>query len=57
MKNYEVRNIKRATLNNRQVKLFEVWENKNHANWFCGEYSAPAGTANKNLLKYYEEEC
>ena len=53
----EVRNIRRATVNGRQVKLFEVWENKNHANWFCGQYSAPAGTANKNLLKYYEEEC
>lgn len=57
MEKYEVRNIKRAMVNGRQVKIFEVWETRNGANWFCGAYSAPAGTANKNLLKYYEEEC
>ena len=49
----EVRNIRRATVNGRPVKLFEVWEIRNGANWFCGEYSAPAGTANRALLDYY----
>jgi len=51
----EIRNIERATLNGRQVKLFEVWELVNNAWIFAGKFSAPVKIANKNLLAYHEE--
>ena len=50
----EVRNIERATLNGRQVKLFEVWELVDNAWIFSGKFSAPVKIANKNLLQYAE---
>lgn len=48
----EVRNIQKATLNGRQVKLFEVWELVDGAWIFSGKFSAPVRVANKNLLQY-----
>ena len=51
----EVRNIKKATLNGRQVKLFELWKKENRCWYFDGQYSAPVSTPNKNLLSYVEE--
>ena len=51
----EVRNIEKATLNGRQVKLFEVWELVDNAWIFSGKFSAPVKIANKNLLQYAED--
>lgn len=46
MSNYTVTNIRRATLNGRAVKLFDVRD----GGVFCGQFSAPARTANRDLL-------
>ena len=45
----EVRNVQKANLNGRPVKIFEVWEMRGNAWIFAGKYSAPVRTANKNL--------
>lgn len=46
MSNYTVTNIRKATLNGRAVKLFDVRE----SGVFCGQFSAPVRTANRDLL-------
>jgi len=51
----EIRKIQKATLNRRKVKLFELWEKRGEAWFFCGHHSAPARTANKNLFKTINE--
>lgn len=54
MKNseFEVRNIEKATLNGRNVKIFEIWRYCQNAKaWlFYERTSLPARVANKNLL-------
>ena len=51
----EARAIRKGTLNGRQVKFYEVWKLENHAWYFDGKFAAPAKVANKNLVKYSEE--
>ena len=51
----EIRNIRKATVNGINVKLFEVWELVENAWIFSGKFSAPVKIANKNLLAYHEE--
>ena len=51
----EIRNIRKATVNGINVKLFEVWELVENAWIFAGKFSAPVKIANKNLLAYHEE--
>lgn len=46
---YRIENIRRANLNGRAVKLFKAYRKDGNAFVFCGEFSAPAKTANKNL--------
>ncbi len=43
-------NTRKATLNGRAVKIFDVRELRNGAWVFVGQFSAPVKTANKNLL-------
>ena len=51
----EVRNIRFAMLNGKNVKFFEVW-NKVGVWWVCaGQFHAPTKIANKDLLAYTEE--
>lgn len=45
-------NIRRATLNGRAVKLFEVRQLVGGAWVFAGQHSAPARTANRDLLQF-----
>ena len=49
---FRVENIRKATLNGRKVKLFDVRENTSKAWLFHGTYSAPARTPNRDLLEY-----
>lgn len=41
--------IRKAIVNGRSVKLFKAWRLIDGAYVFCGQFSAPARTANKNL--------
>ena len=51
----ETRSIKKGSLNNRQVKFFEVWKFKGHAWFFDGKYAAPVKISNKNLIKWVQD--
>lgn len=51
----EVRNIQKAILNGRQVKLFEVWQLRDNAWHFYGKYAVSLKVPNKKLLNYVEE--
>lgn len=44
-----IEDIRRVTLNGRDVKLFKVYRLQDNAYIFAGQFSAPARTANKNL--------
>lgn len=48
---YRIEDIRRATVNGRAVKIFKAYRRNGHAFVFCGEFTAPAKTANKNLWK------
>lgn len=51
----EIRNIQKATLNGKQVKIFEIWQYRPDVQaWlFYDRTSRPAKIANKNLLNEY----
>ena len=49
--NFRVEDIQKATVNGSAVKLFKAFEQRGDAFVFCGQYSAPAKTANKDLWK------
>ena len=51
----EIRNIRKATVNGINVKLFEVWEMVEGAWHFVAKYAAPVRVANKNLVAWAEE--
>ena len=48
---YRIEDIRRATVNGRAVKIFKAYRRNGYAFVFCGEFTAPAKTANKNLWK------
>jgi hypothetical protein len=48
----KITDVRRVMLNGREVKLFKVWVMTNSTWVFDGQYSAPARTANKNLLDF-----
>lgn len=55
MNNIKIENIRKATLNGRQVKIFDVRKLIGSAWVFAGQYSAPIRTANKNLSDFIVE--
>ena len=52
MSEYKIENVQRVRLNNREMKLFSVYRLVDNSYVFAGKYSAPAKTANKNLIKF-----
>lgn len=46
---YRIEAITKATVNGRAVKIFKAYRKDGDAFVFCGEFTAPAKTANKNL--------
>lgn len=52
MNSIRIESIRRATVNGRAVKLFKAFRLQNGAYVFCGEFSAPARTANKDLAAH-----
>lgn len=52
MSNYRIESIRSATVNGRKVKIFKAFRLDGDAYVFCGEFSAPARTANKNLHEF-----
>ena len=55
---YRIENIQKVTLNGRSVKLFKAYElnAEKDAYVFCGQFSAPVKTANKNLVNFIDQE-
>ena len=51
---YRIQDIQKAVLNGVKVKLFKAFEYDADAKAyiFCGQFSAPAKTAKKNLVHY-----
>ena len=56
MEKYRIENIQKATVNGRSVKLFKAfeYEPESRAYVFCGQFEAPAKTANKNLESFID---
>ena len=54
MEKYRIEDIQKVKVNGRNVKLFKAFEYDKNSNAyiFCGQFQAPAKTANKNLEKY-----
>ena len=54
MEKYRIENIQKAKLNRRNVKIFTALEyDKNQQAYvFVGKYTAPAKTADKNLINF-----
>ena len=54
MEKYRIEDIQKVKVNGRNVKLFKAFEYDKNSNAyiFCGQFEAPAKTANKNLEKY-----
>ena len=54
---YRIENIQKVYLNGKAAKLFKAYElNENKdAYEFIGQFSAPAKTANKNLINFIDE--
>ena len=48
---FRIESIRKATVNGAQRKLFKAFRKDGAAFIFCGEFNAPAKTANKNLWK------
>lgn len=46
---YRIENVRKLTLNGRNVKAFDAFVKKGNAFVFMGAYTAPVRTANKNL--------
>lgn len=49
--NFRIESIRRATLNGRNVKTFKAYSKSGDSFVFCGQFSAPARTANRDLWK------
>lgn len=52
MSAYKIESIQTASFNGRAVKIFKAWKLVDEAYLFCGSYTAPARTANKNLINF-----
>jgi hypothetical protein len=54
MEKYRIENIQKAKLNRRNVKLFKAfgYDKNQQAYVFVGKYTAPAKTADKNLINF-----
>ena len=46
---YRIENIRRLTFNSKAVKAFDAYVERGGAFVFCGAYTAPVRTANKDL--------
>lgn len=53
---YRIEDIRLATVNGRAVKVFKAYRKDGEAFVFCGEFTAPAKTANKNLWLIADEK-
>ncbi len=49
--NFRIEEIRKATVGSRAVKMFKAYELRGNVFVFCGQFSAPARTANKDLWK------
>ena len=51
---FRIEDIQKVNLNGRSVKLFKAFEYDKGSNVyiFCGQFEAPAKTANKNLENF-----
>lgn len=54
MSNYRIESIQKVTLKGKNVKLFKAYKKNGDDYVFCGQYSAPAKTANKNLEQFID---
>jgi len=52
---YKAENIQRANYNGRAVKIFDAYELVENSWIFVGQFSAPARTANKNLVNFIQQ--
>lgn len=52
---FRIENVRTATLNGSKVKLFKAFRKEGDAFVFCGEFSAPARTATRDLWKIAAE--
>jgi len=54
---YRIEDIRKVTLNGKNVIIFKAYEKDKTSSVyvFCGEFSAPAQTANKNLHLFITE--
>ena len=52
---YRIEDIRKATLNGRAVKLFKAYQKHGDSFIFCGQFSAPVKTANRDLWKVAAE--
>ncbi len=50
----KIESIQKAIYNGKEVKLFNAYRLIDNAYHFIGQFSAPAKTANKNLINYVE---
>lgn len=46
---FRIEEVRKATVNGQSVKLFKAFRKSGDAFVFCGQFIAPAKTANKNL--------
>ena len=46
---YRIEEVRLIALNGKEVKSFKAYERKGDAFIFCGDYTAPKRTVNKNL--------
>jgi hypothetical protein len=46
---FRIEQVQKATVNGKQVKLFNAFEKRGDAFVHIGKFTAPAKTANKNL--------
>ena len=49
--NFRIEEIRKATVGGRVVKMFKAYELHGNVFVFCGQFSAPVRTANKDLWK------
>jgi len=50
--NFRIENIRKARFNGQFVKTFSAFEKQGDAFVFCGHFTAPAFTPNKNLWQH-----
>ena len=48
---FRIEEVKKATVNGVQCKLFKAFRKEGDAFVFCGQFSAPVKTANRDLWK------